>query len=139
MRRTLTIWLHWGSVFLILMMIKGGTSAPALRWIFTAAGALWVGMAVFGGLLGRPGPKLTGLARAAYPWMHRGMYAALAVAAGLNLVALLGLAPRDWAWTSLLVLLAAGMLHGIFHLWRHTTLYDGALKMMAPRILHKHL
>ncbi len=138
-RRGLTIVLHWGLLFMILMMIKGGTAAPALRWAFVGAGGLWAGLAIGFGMLGKPGPKLQGSARVAFPWLHRAMYAGIAVAAGLNLGALLGVTPMIWAWNSLLVLFVAGIFHGIFHLWRHTTLNDGALRMMTPKIWHKHL
>ncbi len=138
-RRGLTILLHWGTLMLVLAMIKGGSAAPALRWTFVVFGAVWVGLALVKGLLGKPGPKLTGAARAAYPWMHRGMYAVLGIAVALNLGALLNLTTLDMAWNSLLVLLVASTFHAIFHLWRHTTLYDGALRMMTPRIWHKYL
>lgn len=138
-RRSLTILLHWGTLLLVLAMIKGGSAAPVLRWSFVVAGGLWVGLALGLGLLGKPGPKLRGGLRTAYPWMHRIMYALVAVAVAVNLAALLGLAPLDWAWQSLLVILSASALHGLFHVWRHTALYDGALRMMAPRSWHKYL
>lgn len=138
-RRGLTIWLHWGVFMMILAMIKGGSSAEVLRWAFVLTGTIWVGLALARGLLGRPGPKLTGTARAAYPWIHRGLYALLAISVAVNGAALLGWAGKDTAWNTLLVLLAAGALHGLFHFWRHTALYDGALMLMSPRFMHKYL
>ncbi len=138
-RRGLTIWLHWGVVMMILAMIKGGSSAEVLRWAFVLTGAVWVGLAVVRGLLGRPGPKLTGAARAAYPWMHRGLYGVLAISVAANGAALMGWVDKDAAWNSLLVLLAAGAPHGLFHFWRHTALYDGALRLMSPRFMHRLL
>ena len=137
--RGLIIFLHWSVALLLLAMIKGGSAAPALRWTFVGLGALWVGRALVRGLAGRPGPKLQGPLRAAYPWLHRGMYALVGVAAMLNAGALLGLVPLTVAWNSLLVLLVASIFHAIFHLWRHTALNDGALRMMTPRIWHKYL
>lgn len=139
LRRRLTILLHWSVALMILMMIKGGSAAPGLRWAFVIAGALWVGMALTRGLLGRPGPKLTGLALAAWAPSQWGMLAALAVTVAVNAAALLGLAGDEVAWTALLVLLCLATFHAIFHLWRHTTLNDGALRTMMPRIWHKYL
>lgn len=138
-RRALTILLHWSVLMLTLMMVKGGTDAPVLRWLFVATGSVWVGLALIRGLLGRPGPKLQGAWRAAFPWMHWGLYGLIALAVALNAAALLGLAPHDTGWTALLILLVGGTLHGLFHFWRHTALYDGALRLMTPRFMHKML
>ena len=138
-RRSLTIVLHWSVFLLVLMMIKGGTSAPILRWGFVAAGGLWVAIAAARGLAGRPGPKLQGAARAVYAPAQWGMYALVAVAAGLNAAELLGWIRPGAAWTSLLVLLSASALHGLFHFWRHTVLRDNALAKIFPRSWHKHL
>ena len=63
----------------------------------------------------------------------------IAVTAVLNALELLGLLRPGPAWTALLILLAAATFHAIFHLWRHTTLYDGALNMISPKAVHKHL
>lgn len=138
-RRSLTIILHWSILMLVLVMVKGGTSAPAVRWAFVIGGALWVGMALVKGMMCKPGPKLQGPLRTAYPWMHRGMYAVLAVSVALNAAALLGWMPHDTGWVALLVLLGAGALHGLFHFWRHNVLFDGALRIMTPRFMHKIL
>ncbi|SEW25106.1 hypothetical protein SAMN04488515_1841 [Cognatiyoonia koreensis] len=138
-RRTVVIALHWSVLFMVLAMIKGGTAAEGLRWAFVIAGLGWIGVLLTGGLLGRPGPKLSGLFRAAYPWMHYGMYALLVLAVLANAADLIGLGSADAAWNSLLVLFVASIFHSIFHLWRHTTLNDGALRMMTPKIWHKYL
>lgn len=138
-QRRLTIILHWSILMLILMMVKGGTSAPVLRWAFVIGGAFWVAMALVRGMMCKPGPKLQGTLRAVYPWMHRGLYTVLAVTVALNGLALIGVLPHDTGWTALLVLLAAGALHGLFHFWRHNVLYDGALRIMMPRFMHKIL
>jgi len=124
---------------LVLIMVKGGTSAEWVRWTFVVAGAIWVSMALARGMMCRPGPKLTGVWRTAYPWMHRGMYLVLAVTVALNAAALLEWMPQDTAWVALLVLLSAGTFHGLFHFWRHNVLYDGALRIMTPRFMHKIL
>lgn len=138
-QRRVTIILHWSVLMLVLVMVKGGTSAIYVRWAFVLAGGLWLATALIKGMMCKPGPKLTGTLRAAYPWMHRGMYTVLAIAVGLNAAALLGFAHHDTGWTALLVLLAAGALHGLFHFWRHNVLYDGALRVMTPRFMHKIL
>ncbi len=138
-RRRLTILLHWSTLLLVLVMIKGGTSEPAVRWAFVIGGAVWIGIALIKGMMCKPGPKLQGSLRTAYPWMHRGMYLLLAVAVVLNAGALLGLAPHDTGWVALLVLLGAATFHGLFHFWRHNALFDGALRVMTPRFVHKYL
>jgi cytochrome b561 len=131
--------LHWSVALMLLMMVKGGAAAPALRWTFVAAGGLWVGLALIKGLQGRPGPKLTGAARAAFVPFHILVYATLALTVALNGAALLGWTSDSAAWTALLALLALATFHAIFHLWRHTALNDGALRVMMPRIWHKYL
>lgn len=138
-RRSLTILLHWSLAILLLAMIKGGTAAVGVRWAYVILGGLWVGMAVANGVMARPGPKLTGAFRRGFHAAHVGIFALIAVTVVLNLGALLHLTPLVWAWNSLLVLFAATMLHAVFHLWRHTALMDGALRMITPRVLHKHL
>ena len=138
-QRRLTIFLHWTILMLALVMVKGGTSAEVVRWAFVIGGGIWVGMAAVKGMLCKPGPKLTGTLRAVYPWMHRGMYVVLAATVALNGAALLGVVPHDTGWTALLVLLAAGTFHGLFHFWRHNVLFDGALRVMTPRFMHKIL
>jgi len=138
-RRSLTILLHWSVFLLVLMMIKGGSAAPVLRWGFVAAGGLWVAIALAKGLSGHPGPKLQGAARASYAPTQWGMYGLVAVAVVLNAAELTGWIAPGAAWTSLLVLLSASALHGLFHFWRHTVLRDNALRMIFPRSWHKHL
>lgn len=139
MRRKLVIALHWAVVLLVLVRLNDGQTAPLLRWSFSGLVAVWVGIMVSGGILGRPGPKLTGWARAIYAPLHSGLYGLLGAAATLNVAELLHLIRPGPAYTGLLILLVAGTFHAIFHLWRHTTLYDGALRMITPRRLHKYL
>jgi len=138
-RRSLHIALHWTVFMLILAMVKGGTSAEWVRWSFVGAVTLWVAIAVTKGLIGKAGPKLGPATKAVYPWMHRAIYGALALSAGLNAAELMGLIQPGPAWTSLLVLLSIGAFHGLFQFWRHNVLFDGALKLITPRALHKVL
>ncbi len=124
---------------LILAMVKGGTSAPWVRWLFVSCVAIWASMAMTKGLIGKAGPKLGPTTKAAYPWIHRAIYVALAVSAMLNAAELLGWIDAGPAWTSLLVLLGIGAFHGLFQFWRHMALYDGALRLIFPNFIHKVL
>ena len=137
--RGTVILLHWLLAFLVLAMIKGGSAAEWLRWMFVGASVVWLGLTFAKGMLAKPGPKLPPLARQTFPWMHRAMYLLIAAAAILNALALFGIVPLVAAWNALLVLFVASIFHAIFHLWRHTTLIDGALRMMTPKIWHKYL
>lgn len=137
--RRLVIALHWATALLLLMMIKGGSAAPVLRWAFVIGALAWCLTALLRGPLAKPGPKLTGPARSLFTPAHVGIYLGLAATALLNGGALLGLVPDNIAWTALLVLLTLATFHAIFHLWRHTALNDGALRKITPRFLHKIL
>jgi cytochrome b561 len=120
---------------LILAMVKGGASADWLRWTFV----ILVAIVLAKGLIGKAGPKLGPATRTMCPWMHRAIYLALAVSATLNATELLGVIDTGPAWISLLVLLAIGAFHGLFQFWRHNALYDGALKLITPKFMHKVL
>ena len=124
---------------LILAMVKGAASADWLRWTFVILVAMWVAIVLAKGLIGKAGPKLGPATRAMYPWMYRAIYLALAVSATLNAAELLGVIDAGPAWISLLVLLAIGAFHGLFQFWRHNALYDGALKLITPKFMHKVL
>lgn len=139
-RRSLVIALHWSAVFLILTMIEGGVATPWVLWLFVGVVALWSGITLTRGLIGQPGPKLPTVFRRAYPWMHRTLHILLALTAVAIVLRLTG--HTVWwlnAWTMLLVTLTAGAFHAVFHFWRHTALMDGALRLIMPRVLHKHL
>ena len=139
-RRTLIVILHWSTVFLILAMVKGGTSEPWVLGLFAALVGLWGTVTLLFGLMGRPGPKLSPPLRRAYPWMHRSLHILLALTALAVVMRLIG-RPLPWldAWTMLLVTLSVGTLHGVFQFWRHTALYDNALRLITPRFMHKIL
>ena len=139
MRRKVIIALHWAVVMAVLAMTEGGSGAPGLRWTFAGLAGLWIAVMLAGGPLGKPGPKLTGMARAIYRPLHLALYALMGITATLTATELLDVTDPGPAWTALLILLATGLFHGIFHLWRHTALYDGALRIMTPRFMHKFL
>lgn len=119
--------LHWS----VPVVIVGTLAWPAPGWRIALAVAafLWVASAMAAGL-NRAGPALTGLLRPLHFWSHVGLLA------GLSAAALLTAFDRPLARPFLFVTLVLGLLHGIFHLWRHTVLGDGALRHMLPRALH---
>ena len=139
-RRRATILLHWTNFVLLILLVAGGTGSAALVWALVLTALAMPAIAVSQGLMTRPGPKLDGIARTAHPWMHRGMYALMVyvalVAAAYQLGAPL---PGPDISLALMILLSASSLHAIFHLWRHTALGDGALRIITPRALHKVL
>jgi len=135
-RRTLTVALHWTNALLLIVLVSGA-SVPLLFWAFGLTALAMTGIALGGGLLGRPGPKLTGMPRRMHPWMHRSLYALLAGVGALTLYAQIGGAVSEAAlrrWYG--ILLGVSALHAIFHLWRHTALNDGALRTITPAFLH---
>ncbi len=130
--------------------------------IFVTFSLAWTAFYLKRGLLSRPGPKLAPWARRVHRVMHH------ALVWGLFLVALggflLGLTasfqmmaggiipiarPLDlprahdwigWAHTYQFYALAGLVLfHAGFHTWRHVRLKDNALRIMAPKGLHKFL
>lgn len=136
MRRTATIVLHWLTLVLLLLLIAGGP-VPALAWAFGLAGLAQCAMALVGGLMNGPGPKLEGVLRRAHPWMSRAMYLALGLVAGATIGAQLGYdIPGPTLPEMYFYLMSASALHGIFHLWRHTALGDGALRRITPASMH---
>ena len=130
--------------------------------IFVTLALIWTGLYLRKGLASRPGPKLPPLAAR----MHKAMHHTLIL--GLFLVAfggfLLGLTSAVILWAGGILPIApplglpkanhlvglahtyqfyalAGLVlfHAGFHLWRHLHLRDNALRIMAPRALHRYL
>jgi len=138
-RRRATIALHW-SLFLLLICITAGAEHPAFYWAFALCGAGICALALAFGLMGRPGPKLQGAARIAHPWMHRGLYVAIAGVSALCVLHLLTGTPGFLEMRrATKILFYITMLHAVFHLWRHTALMDGALRTITPRFIHASL
>jgi len=125
---------HWSAAALIVLVLLTGLT-DAIRWALIVVALLWgLGYAVFGHLA-RPGPALTGIARSGFNAMHVVVLLGLEMAAVAAFFAENG--PLDGTVRVIfLVALGLGLLHGIFHLWRHTALLDGALRNMTPRLLH---
>lgn len=140
MRRRVTIALHWLTATLLLFMLGDGGATAWLAWLFALSGIVMVALALAFGLMNGPGPKLDGLFRVAHPWLHRALYGLIAWSAVAALAETLAHPlPGLQARKLLLVLLAAALLHAVFHLWRHTALGDGALRRITPRSLHSIL
>lgn len=138
-RRRATIILHWSNLILLMLLLAGGLT-PVLMWGFAVSGLAMGALALLRGLMNGPGPKLQGIMRAVHPWSGRVIYLFLAYVSGATLLALLdrplGGPALGWLYQ---VLFSASLLHGIFHMWRHTALGDGALRRMSPTAFHKVL
>lgn len=137
MRRRLVIALHWTTFFGLAALLASGAGAPVwLIWVFALAGLAWFASYVaLRGPKARPGPKLTGWTIPAHRWQHHALYWSLPVIAFFSLTAF----QSETTGRALKILLFASLLHGLFHLWRHMALYDGALKLMTPSVIHRHL
>ena len=145
---------RWGAWWVDLHSVFG--------LVFVTLSLLWFGEYLRHGLLSRPGPKLRGPLRPAHRWLH------LVLVCGLFAVVvggfLLGLTSSRLLWAGDVVpiapplglpalndmvglfhevqfyaLGAVAALHAGFHLWRHLHLRDNALRIMAPKALHRFL
>ncbi len=133
-----------------------------LALIYVALSVGWFADYLRRGFAGRPGPKLRGWQR----HVHRGLHLALIwglfgvgvtgfflgltadrqfMAGGIVPVAVPLDMPRAheiWGtihiWQFYLLGLTA-VVHGGFHTWRHLRLHDNALRIMAPKALHRFL
>ncbi|MBD3662637.1 cytochrome b/b6 domain-containing protein [Sulfitobacter aestuariivivens] len=133
-----------------------------LALVFVTICLLWAADTLRRGLASRPGPKLPPWARRVHRWLH------IALVWGLFLVAVGGFAlgltsPRLLKaggflpiappmnlreaneiigtlhiYEFYLVAVLAGI-HAVFHIWRHLRLRDNALRIMAPKALHRFL
>lgn len=114
------------------------------------------------GLASRPGPKLHGWSRRLHPPLHKliiwGLFCVALTGFGLGLTSpvllwaggIVPVAPplnmtQANHWVGLLhevqFYALAGIIvaHAGFHIWRHLRLRDNALRIMAPKILHRYL
>jgi superoxide oxidase len=130
--------------------------------IFVSLALLWTADYARRGLASRPGPKLTGLARRIHPVLHKtliwGLFGVALTGFGLGLTSTVqlwagGLVPiavplgmpqaNDWIGLIHTVefygLAAIAAFHAGFHIWRHLRLRDNALRIMAPKPLHRFL
>lgn len=136
-RRRATTLLHWAVVVLLLLHLAASGQNATLAWAFVLSGLAMGALALLFGLMNDPGPKLDGKLRHAYPLLQWGMYGLLVWVCTDALAGLVGRPlPGPEARTLLILLLGASSLHGLFHLWRHTVLCDGALRRITPRMMH---
>lgn len=133
-----------------------------LALIFVTLCLIWTADHLRRGLASRPGPKLPPWARPVHQWLHRlliwglfgvaitgfllGLTSATLLEAGgfLPIAPPLGLKRANEIVGQIHIfefylLAALAVLHAAFHVWRHLHLRDNALRIMAPRILHRFL
>ena len=133
-----------------------------LALLFVVLCLFWTGDFLVRGLATTRTPKLPGWARRVHWWMHRtivwglfgvalggfliGLTSPVMLKAGLFLPIAppLGLAEANAVIGDLHVaqFYALGVLvlaHAAFHVWRHVVLRDNALRIMAPKALHRFL
>lgn len=133
-----------------------------LALIFVGLSLFWLFDFLRRGLAGRPGPKLGPRARRVHGLLHRmilwglfgvgltGFLLALTAPRVLKAGGFLPIAPalglpganeivgriHIYEFYLLGVIVA---IHAGFHVWRHVKLKDNALRIMAPRVLHRYL
>lgn len=136
-RRRIVIALHWTTFFGLAALLAAGSTAPfGLVLVFAGAAILWLATyVIYRGPRTRPGPKLVGFAKSFHRVQHHVLYIAAALVGVLCLVNF----EAESTGRALKILLFLSLFHGLFHTWRHTALYDGALKMIFPRFMHRHL
>lgn len=123
-------------VFLVLLLGLGSTLLTKYGFVINAA--VWTVCFSAYGIIAKPGPKLTGKLRSAFGPLHIALMILLAFTA-------ISVVRADYGPLSgqprmlCLLSLGLGLLHGCFHLWRHTALRDGALRNMTPKFMHGKL
>ena len=133
-----------------------------LALIFVTMCLLWTADYMRRGLASRPGPKLPPWARVAHQWAHRfliwglfgvaitGFLLGLTSATVLRAGGFLPIAPAlnlkeaneiigQVHIYEFYLLAAIAAAHALFHIWRHVKLRDNALRIMAPKALHRFL
>lgn len=145
---------RWGPFFVDLHSVFG--------LIFVSLALIWTVWHIRSGLQSRPGPKLPPWARRFHPVLHKvliwGLFGVALTGFGL------GLTSAVLLWAGNIVPIAPPMnmphanevvgfihslefyllgaiagAHAVFHTWRHFALRDNALRIMAPRLLHRFL
>ncbi|WP_236687847.1 cytochrome b/b6 domain-containing protein [Jannaschia aquimarina] len=145
---------RWGPFWVDLHSVFG--------LIFVTGALIWTGDLLWRGLASQPGPKLRGWLRAIHRPLHLiliwglfgvaltgfllGLTSSRLLFAGtiLPIAPPLGLpAANDWVGlvhsVEFYALGAVAAFHAGFHIWRHVRLRDNALRIMAPKALHRFL
>jgi cytochrome b561 len=130
--------------------------------IFVTLALIWTFGLLRRGLASRPGPKLPKTAKAIHPILHKtliwGLFCVALTGFGLGLTSAVlmragGIVPiappmdlpqahAIVGWVHIYQFYALALIvlaHASFHIWRHVALRDNALRIMAPRLLHRFL
>lgn len=130
--------------------------------IFVSLALIWTISHIRHGLVGRPGPKLGPRGRRLHQSLHKvliwGLFCVALTGFALGVTATtqlwagnlipIGYPLKLRAWNDIAgqvhivqfyTLAGIAIFHAGFHTWRHVKLSDNALRIMAPRILHRFL
>ncbi len=133
-----------------------------LGLVFVSLALLWTADYLRRGLASRPGPKLPPWARVTHRLLHKtliwGLFGVALTGFGLGVTSAVQLwaggivpiaVPLNLPGANDLVgvvhsiefyaLAVVAAFHAAFHLWRHVALRDNALRIMAPKALHRFL
>lgn len=121
-RRHFVTFAHWATTFLLADFLMKGpdVSLRKMAGIAGLTGIWFANYAIERGLLEKPDPKLVGVLRLNYRLQYHALYSARAAGA-LASVTVLEASAKGHV---LIVLLYFGFLHGVFHLWRDTAVFD---------------
>ena len=141
---------------------RGNAINSDIALLFVTLALVWCVDSFARGMVGRPGPKLSPRLKTFHRVLHRTLIGMLfLIPVGGFLLGLtshrvlmaggwLPIAPAmDWERANevigkvhiyqFYVLAGIAVLHAAFHVWRHLRLRDNALRIMAPRALHRFL
>lgn len=159
----LLIWFIFVTPSFILQFGQGAFRFHSvLGLIFVTLSLLWTADYLRRGLASRPGPKLPPWARRMHRILHlsliwglfgvalTGFFLGLTSAVLLKAGGFMPVAPpMDMPQSNdiigqihiyeFYILAAIAIIHAGFHIWRHVKLRDNALRIMAPRALHRYL
>ncbi|MGA9411083.1 MAG: hypothetical protein WBV78_11650 [Roseobacter sp.] len=128
---------HWSSLILLTLLLGLGNTI-ILKYSLALVVASWIICVSAYGILAAPGPKLAGILHKAFKPVHF----ALIIFLGFTAITVVrsDVGPlTGGVRVQCLIAFGAGLLHGCFHLWRHTALGDGALRNMLPKFMHGFL
>ena len=141
---------------------RGNEINSDIALLFVTLALVWCADSFVRGMVGRPGPKLSLRLKTFHRVLHRALIGMLfAIPVGGFLLGLtasrqllaagwLPIAPpQHWERANEIIgalhiwqfyaLAALALLHAAFHVWRHLRLGDNALRIMAPKALHRFL
>ena len=141
---------------------KGAAINSDIALVFVILCLIWSGDYFVRGLAGRPGPKLSPRLKLFHRVLHRALiYGILLIPIGGFFLGLTSerllkaggiwpiAPPMGWTRANEVVgslhilefytLCGLALIHAGFHIWRHVKLRDNALRIMAPKVLHRFL